>query len=269
MLTFKKWLTGCACLLVMGATSLQAQEWEYGAWLGTANYFGDLNTNTSFESTGPAGGLFARYNLSSRFAFKMGANGGMVAFDDAISNYPYQEVRNLSFRSEIVELTGNVEFNFFKYVKHKEQFTFTPYVLTGFSVFYFNPKAKYNGQWHALQKLQTEGEKYSRISFAIAVGGGFKYSFNPFWTIALEIATRKTFTDYLDDVSDVYVADDQLAAGPAQALADRSGEVTEPIGQPGKQRGNVRKNDDYLFIGIGISYTFRTIKCPKPNTIFE
>ncbi len=254
------------------SANLQAQEWEAGIWGGVANYFGDLNTNTSFEFVGPATGVFARYNAGSRFAVKTGLNFGIVAFDDATSPHNYQNRRNLSFKSKIYESSTHIEFNFFKYVRYKEELSFTPYLLTGFSLFYFNPQAEVGGAWVDLRPLQTEGESYSSINFAIPIGGGFKYSFTPFWTLAIEIANRKTFTDYLDDVSDEYIDQSayQAANGdPGQNLADPSGEVGEPIGRDGQQRGFRNKSDDFLMIGISISYAFRKVKCPKPGTLFN
>lgn len=252
--------------------NLVAQEWEGGLWGGISNYFGDLNTSTSFEFMGPAAGVFARYNAENRFALKTGLNFGMVAFDDATSTHIYQNTRSLSFKSNIYELSTHLEFNFFKYVRYKEELSFTPYLLAGFSVFYFNPKAEVNGTWVALSPLQTEGKSYSKINFAIPVGGGFKYSFTPFWTIALEIANRKTFTDYIDDVSDEYIDQATFRAAngdPGKNLADPSGEVGDPIGREGQQRGFRNKNDDFLMVGISISYAFRKIKCPKPSTLFN
>lgn len=247
----------------------ESQQLEYGGWVGISNYFGDLNTNASFEFIGPAAGLFVRYNLGTRFATKVGLNYGKIAFGDETSKSEYQQARNLSFKSDIYEFSGHVEFNFFKYDKEKEALSFTPYLLTGVSVFYFNPIAEFEGKDYALQPLRTEGKKYARVSFAIPVGGGFKYSFNPYWTIGVEGGYRKTVTDYLDDVSTVYPG--ELLANAdnsvATSLSDRSVEVTDPIGKEGKQRGDATKNDDYLFIGITISYSIIQVKCPKPSKI--
>ncbi|MBU2045627.1 MAG: hypothetical protein KJ712_02710, partial [Bacteroidetes bacterium] len=43
------------------------------------------------------------------------------------------------------------------------------------------------------------------------------------------------------------------------ALADRS---QYKIGVPGTQRGDFRKKDSYVFVGITLSYTFVSQKCP-------
>ncbi len=64
---------------------------------GFSNYFGDLNSNTSFEYIGPAAGLFTRYNINGRFAWKTGFYCGKVTFSDEGSPDPFQRARNLSF----------------------------------------------------------------------------------------------------------------------------------------------------------------------------
>ncbi len=256
----------------------QAQEWDYGVWAGFSNYFGDLNTRTSFEYMGPGGGAFARYNMGTRFAWKNGFNYGSVSYADEASPDPFQRARNLSFKSNILEITSQIEINFFRYEPRKDRFKFTPYLTFGISGFYFNPKAELDGEWIALQPVGTEGQNdpdsgkkpYSRFNFAIPVGGGFKYSFHPSWTLGVEIGVRKTFTDYLDDVSDVYPANVYsfaVSRNVAEALSDRSGEVGEPIGVPGKQRGMDTKPDSFMFFGLSLSYTIPKIRCPWPSRI--
>lgn len=256
----------------------QAQDWEYGMWAGFSNYFGDLNNQVSFEYMGPGTGVFARYNMGHRFAWKNGFNFGIVSFADEASPDPFQRARNLSFSSNILEITSQIEINFFKYDRTKDKLKFTPYLTFGVAGFYFNPKAELNGETYALQPVGTEGQNdestglkpYSRFNFAIPVGGGFKYSFHPAWTLGVEIGVRKTFTDYLDDVSGVYptnVYSFEVQRSVAEALSDRSGEVGEPIGYPGKQRGISDKKDTYMFLGLSLSYTVIKMRCPWPSRI--
>lgn len=108
-------------------------------------------------------------------------------------------------------------------------------------------------------------DEYKLLNFAIPIGGGFKYAFARHWSIGLEFSTRKTFTDYLDDVSSSYVSPLSLPGGddgPAATLADPS---VNNIGEAGYQRGTTLKNDDYFFGGMWISYTFTQLRCPKPK----
>lgn len=252
-------------------------ENEFGFWLGGTNYFGDLNNNTSFAGIGPGAGLFLRNNIGYRFALKHFINAGIVQFADRWSTNEFNIQRNLSFRSNIIEIGSTVELNFLKYVRHNAYYgegkRWTPYFCVGISLFYFNPQARYNNEWYDLQPLGTEGQnesnytqksKYNLIAFAIPIGGGIKYNVNKYLSIGIEIANRKTFTDYLDDVSTQYTNTLSLPDGDkgiAYRLADRSPELGFARKEEGYQRGTSSKNDDFLMGGITISYTFYKMKC--------
>jgi hypothetical protein len=153
----------------------------------------------------------------------------------------------------------------------------TPFGFTGLNVFYFNPKAQYQGQTYALRQMGTEGQfvtgkgtSYSLLSFGIPVGVGLKCALGKKVTLGAEIGYRFNFTDYLDDVSGNYANYDDIYAKSgvvAAALSDRSGEVNNGVnvGREGSMRGNFGKNDKYMFAGITLSYTFVTQKCPTFN----
>lgn len=254
-----------------------AQSSELGAWLGTANYFGDLNTETSFRFVHPAGGILYRYDFNNRFSFRINAVYARVSADDKFSPNVWERVRNLSFYSDIFEGSGQFEFNFLPLVPDKPGKFFTPYLTTGFGGFYFNPKTIYNGQAVRLQPLHTEGEglpeypnvpNYSLLSSAWLVGGGFKFLLSSNWMLQVEAVNRKTLTDYLDDVSGQY-ADPAIlqheVSTLSAALSNRSGVASSTIGEPGTQRGDPANNDKYLLFGIGICYIFTPYKCPPPS----
>lgn len=271
-------------LVVLSAFAVvaHAQIHEFGAWGGITNYFGDLNTQTSFKFVRPGTGMFYRYNIGYRGAWRSSVNWGVAEFKDSETNIAWNKQRNLSFKTDIFDITSIVEFNFLKYNKDSKKHWFTPYLGTGISIFFFNPKAEFNGKWYFLQPLGTEGQndpsysgvkKYRLFSFAIPIVGGFKFSFARFWNIAIEAGVRKTFTDYLDDVSGRYPSYASLPGGStglAATFSDRSGEVSgEKIGKPGFQRGQSPKPDDFLMGGITISYTIMRLRCPTPNSLYK
>lgn len=268
-------------LLFSGIATVHAQRYDFGVWLGGADYFGDLNTNTSFRFVNPAGGIFTRVNFDDRISFRGNLAAGHVWADDAYSNNYYERTRNLGFSSYIYELSGQFEFNFIPFTNFSTNaFTlkhwYSPYVFAGFGVFHFQPTASYNGEMVKLQPIGTEGQgypeyqdltRYKRTSTAILFGGGIKFRLKRNLGLQLEGGVRKTATDYLDDVSGVY-ADPiiLLHEGGEEAafLGDPSVEVNngEPVGEPGKMRGDSHKSDDYFFFGIGLIYTIRPYKCP-------
>ncbi len=275
----------CASLLIAGifiSWSLSAQIHEFGIWGGMTNYFGDLNTKTSFKFARPGAGAFYRYNIKHRGAWRSGISWGIAEFQDRVVKEDWNQQRNLSFKTDIFDITTLIEFNFMKYDKESKKHWWTPYLGTGLTVFFFNPKAEYKGKWYYLQPLGTEGQndpsysgvkKYRLFSLAIPIVGGFKFSFKRNWNIAIEAGVRKTFTDYLDDVSGNYPSYASLPGGStglAAALSDRSAESGgERIGRAGYQRGQSPKKDDYLFGGITLSYTIMKIQCPTPNSMYR
>jgi len=253
------------------AMTLFAQRgWEAGGWIGASHYYGDINSSFNFKAPHLAGGLIARYNFNNRLCFKFGANYGKVSANDADSKNSYEQARNLSFESVVFDGTGQFEFNFLPYNHGSSTEFFTPYLFAGLSVFYFNPKAEYNGEMVELQNLGTEGqfrgEEYSTVQGAIAYGAGFKIDLNYEWSVNVELSARRLFTDYLDDVSTTYPDKDDLEAlrgETAVALSDPSLVVGEnQIGQEGRQRGNSNNNDSIVFLGVGIVYYFGDIRCP-------
>ncbi|HKL39473.1 MAG TPA: DUF6089 family protein, partial [Cryomorphaceae bacterium] len=85
---------------------------------------------------------------------------------------------------------------------------------------------------------------------------------------SLEWGMRRTFTDYLDDVSTSYVDEGILIEenGPLSAeLADRSIVATGPDGtNTGMQRGETNREDWYVFTGLILTYKIGQpqVKCP-------
>jgi hypothetical protein len=254
-------------LLFLGGISFQsnAQETEVGLWGGVANYFGDLNSTYSFKDLRWAGGVFYRYNLNPRMAVRGGINYARIAADDSKNQKStYAQVRNLNFQSDILEVAATYEINFFKYQPEKKK-NFTPYLFIGASIFYYNPFTVYDGERFDLHELGTEGQnstvgennKYSRFAVAIPYGGGIKYAFNRNWALNVEVSSRRTFTDYIDDVSNSYV-DPEILGDLTAEIADQSEEGFIP----GKQRGTAKDIDRFSFMGVAVTYTLQTLKCP-------
>ncbi len=256
-------------VLIIGVSIAKAQYYEIGGFAGLSNYFGDLQA-THMEPTeyNLAYGLFGRINLNRHFAGKVSFTRGQISGDDYNSDTPSgRRQRNLSFHSNIYELAITGEFNFIPYdIMENKIAAF--YVFGGVSVFHFNPTAEYGNDIHFLQKLGTEGQHmdgssikpYSLYQFAIPMGVGTKFNLNQRSNVGLEVGLRKTFTDYLDDVSSVYPDIEALEnIDPvAAALSYRSPEYYEvtqkALGNPvERSRGNPESMDWYFFMGATLS----------------
>jgi len=246
---------------------LFAQHAEFGIMGGTSHYFGDLSPKSHRLSAGKThlmGGAFLKYNINNFVAIRIGGNYGKLSADDAKSNIESQQTRNLSFESKLIEGSLIGEFNILGYQPYNLARPFSPYIFAGVAFFNFKPQAELNGGMVDLQPLGTEGQGlaeyperklYQLTQFSIPVGAGIKYALTDQINLGFEIGIRKTFTDYIDDVSLTY-ADDVILAenrGPETvALANRTGSSIEA----GQTRGNAENDDWYLITGITISYNF-------------
>ena len=267
---------------------------DIGIILGVSNYQGELasySTANGFKALiGPVVGVHGGYELSPRFQLRGDLLYTRLAGEDALSDNENTRSRNLSFFSPIIQLNAGADWNIFGFSTTDGK-AFTPYVTVGAGMFYMNPKTEYEGKKIALHPLGTEGQylddypdqkPYSLFQPSLQFGGGLKLLTGGY-ILSLEASMSYTFTDYIDDVSTIYITYPELyeKAGPlTAALANRVGEYlnSEPVIVPtGTMRGNPDTND--LFgtitarIGIPIaggSSNFKvrrgkskTINCPK------
>lgn len=231
---------------------------------GMSYYIGDLNqTGHYYKYQDPAGGLGFRLNINQRFAFRIQGWVGKVHADDADASSPVQRARNLRFESVIIEGSAQVEFNFLPFKVGSDDF-FSPYIFAGIGGFHFNPQGKIGSETYNLQQLSTEGQgtlakpgskRYGLTSACIPFGLGFKWSIGRYVGIGIETGIRKTFTDYIDDVSTTYP--DPVALNSAQAvlLSDQTLNKDIKVNNAGRQRGDSKTTDWYSFTGVVLSIT--------------
>lgn len=264
-------------LLLLCSFSVRAQNYfgagEYGISLGASQYFGDLNDEYGLKFIRPAVGAFARYHLNPYISLRGNFTATRVGYRDALSSNPYNRTRNLEFQSDVLELSAQGEFNFFRYVTGDDDHRWTPYLTGGIGVFYYDPFVTLNDKRQYLRPLGTEGQnagfndrKYSRIAMCFPIGIGFKYWVRPGFNFGVELANRLTTTDYLDDVSKTYIGaeyfpTDPQNPNPAFILQDRS-LATNPLGRAGKQRGNESTRDQYMMLQIHLSFQLKVYRCP-------
>lgn len=233
---------------------------EFGILGGTGYYIGDMNS-THFNNLRVAGGITYRKNFDRRFTFKSSALYTNVYANDEKSNEAIKENRNLKFKSDIIELSGQIEFNFLAYETGNSLYNWTPFIFTGVSIFNYNPQAEgSDGQWYDLQELGTEGQgttsfpnrkKYSLTQLSVPFGGGVKIGVSDNFNIIIEYGLRKTFTDYIDDVSTTYVGIPSEFTNIAIELADQSIDGPQLAGIA---RGDETNKDWYSFSGITLSF---------------
>lgn len=242
----------------------------------------DLN----FPLTELMTGVFATCYPNKWLGIRVAAQYGKLSGEDNIINTKgndelYRKQRNLDFRTNIAE--AYLAFEVFPTVLlnlHDPEFAprILPYGVLGVGYFHFNPQGSLTNQngdkvWHYLRPLHTEGEgfaeyperkEYSLSQINIPMGAGLKYFISDRINVSLEILLRKSFTDYIDDVSTTYVNPDLYNkylsapdAAVARQVSDKINAIVNPgltRNYPGTQRGNPNQNDSYFttFLKFGI-----------------
>ncbi|MDZ4839159.1 MAG: DUF6089 family protein [Bacteroidota bacterium] len=253
-------------------------EWEVGVMAGMSGYQGDLTPGIfDFNSAKFAGGILVRYNVSRYFTLKGNVYLGAYSGDDRNSTKPQAVTRNLAVYSNILDIGANAEINLGGWLPGSRNMKTCPYVFGGFSVFKFDPENRdpVTGNYVRLQPLRTEGQeterfnerkRYSLSQISLPFGLGIKHNLNDHWNIGFEFGARKTFTDYLDDVSTTYVPYDYLASRVSTLAANMSNNSFDQNGvridyDEQTLRGNSTNKDWYLFTGIILSYNIIPNSC--------
>jgi hypothetical protein len=246
---------------ILLAFTVNAQGINLNLFLGTSNYQGDLQDKRfTFNQSHLAAGVGLSYDLTERFSLRGGITFGKISGDDKQGR---NKIRNLNFSSGLTEGHLGVQY----YITPLGQRSLTPYVFAGLALYHFSPYTHdTSGTKYYLKPLSTEGQGfiagkdyYNLTQMAIPFGGGVKLSLSDKINVGLEVGFRKLFTDYLDDVSDVYADENLLLANrgaKAVELAYRgdelkNGSLTYP---DGSQRGSAKAKDWYYFTGLTLSY---------------
>lgn len=211
-----------APFLVHGQHAWSRPYFEVGVMGGVSSYSGELvNSIVDVKHMHLAGAIFGRYNMNKYLTFRLQAAYGNVSGNDKDSRLDKDVIRNLHFRSHILEFGVMGEFNFMGYNPVGHGKMFSPYAFLGLSVFNFNPRARHfdpnrDDEWVKLQPINTEGQgsstfpnrkPYALTQVSIPVGLGFKFAVTSNLNLGFEIGFRKTFTDHLDDVGNTYAVD--------------------------------------------------------------
>jgi hypothetical protein len=271
-MNFKKYTTwGLAINLMLITSTAMAQTYKSASWstniyVGGSNMLGDLGGSRFIGNRG----IFD-YNIranrlalgtgitmnSGAFSVGLNALGTRLVSNDGYSRQNFQVARNLSVRTNLFEVSVLGEIRPFSRSAGFNRF----YIYTGVGGIYYKPMSKLKDEWYDLRKAGTEGQyldngpgPYSELDIVIPCGLGYKFRLAKSTSLLLDVGFRKTFTDYLDDVSTVYADPALLNIAqpniPVSQLADKS-LISNDIGSP---RGNPLCNDSYVIIGLKFEY---------------
>jgi hypothetical protein len=270
-------------------------KWEVGFNFGPSFFLGDLGGNSgkgtndikdvNLEFTKLMKGVFVTVYPKGWVGLRLAADVTYIEGSDDIINTTginelYRKQRNLDFKTTILE--GYLALELFPTMMLRRDKEYEPrlrpYGLIGIGVFHFNPKgsltdASGNKTWYALQPLKLEGQgmteypdvkPYKLTQINIPVGAGLKFYASERINLSTEVLYRKTFTDYIDDVSAKYIDPNNfnkyLSVDDA-AVATKLADKVQPIIFPGmsrfpagNQRGDTKNGDTYfsLVLKLGV-----------------
>lgn len=227
---------------------------------GTSTYLGELSNPGDYIDAKPNLNVGLQYFVFNRLSIRGEVSWFQLTGSDAKAGDAGRVPRNLSFESNGVEASFTGALHLYPMGnRYYQRPGFNAYVFAGVGVMYSNPTAELNGVRYSLRPLMTEGVEYSRSQLVIPYGLGVKTKVGPFFNLALEVGYRKTFTDYLDDVSTVHVDKSNWTDPVRVALSDRSGEVFgSNIFTPGQIRGNPDSMDGYMLMNVKVEYYLPT-----------
>lgn len=268
-------------------------KWEVGLNFGPSFFLGDLGGHTgkgtnnlkdlNLNFTKLMKGAFVTMYPKKWFGLRLAADVTYLEGDDATINTSgihelWRKQRNLDFKTTVLE--GYAALEFFPTMLFNTNSEYEPrlrpYVMAGVGVFHFNPKgsltdAAGNKSWYYLHPLRLEGQgmpeypyskPYKLTQINIPFGGGIKYYISDRINLSAEFLYRKTFTDYIDDVSKKYIDPTNYTkylsaseASLAYQLSDKAVGIIYPgmTRYPaGTQRGDTKDGDTYFSIVMKI-----------------
>ena len=177
-------------LIVVAALGAVAQDYrfEIGASLGTSGYLGDVNKGNFLRKPGMSGGAVFRYLKDYRWAFKANLTMATISGDSQSENIGCADGTPYNFKSTLIDMGGQVEFNFFNFgigSKYKNLKRLTPYMTLGIGATMASSSGK------------------SSMAINLPMGVGIKYKLKERLNLGAEFTMRKCFGDKIDGLSDL------------------------------------------------------------------
>lgn len=211
-------------------STVNAQIYEVGVFLGGSNFIGDVGATTYIAPNNLAIGGILKWNRSPRHAFRASLTYTNLEGTDGKSSDNRRVARDYKFENSIVEISAGLEFTFFDFDLHLAGNKTTPYLYTGISV------ARHDNYFFTTNGVYSS-ENTSSWAYGIPMVFGIKTTLTNHIILAGEIGARYTFSDELD------------------------GSVPDAEFRQNLSFGNINSNDWYVFTGITLTYTFGQRPC--------
>ena len=210
-------------IMMFCTNNTYSQTYEVGPFIGGANYVGDIGSTTYISPNTLVGGIVAKWNRSTRHAFRFSLLRAEIEANDFDSDEGLRKQRGLFFENTITEASLGIEYTFWEWDPHSFEPQMTPYLYTGFTAF------------HAKGLYLEDGimkEEDGDWNFSIPVVLGLKATVGSHLVLSAEIGPRYTFSDDLDGL----ISTENESMNPA-------------------------RSDWYMFMGVNLTYTFGRQPC--------
>lgn len=177
-----------------------SQNFEAGLTLGLTTYNGDIDVvaQNLGSAMRPAIGLLGKYRLSNSLLVRGQILTGKLSGSEKNHPTAWRQERGLSFEAKLTEVSALLEYE----VVTKKRFT--GFTFGGIGVTYFNPKTDFNLPNKYIDDVNPDAQtNYKKITLAVPLGVGLKYSLPNNFYLTAEMGYRFVFTDYLDGISKV------------------------------------------------------------------
>lgn len=158
---------------------------DFGIFAGMSSYMGDINPKKYFYSPSPVFGGLYRYNINKRYALRFNAFYGTIKGSDFdFPNIYHPDRPNISFSTSLLNLGGNLEFNFLPYTPTVNQWDYSTYITAGLG-------------YSLILNSNVNAKNHINIPFGV----GVKINITDRLSSGAELTFHKTFTDTLDGVA--------------------------------------------------------------------
>ena len=168
---------------------------DVGVFAGAGTYFGDMTKINLSKSIHPAFGAFMRYNFNPRYALRFNVIDGTIGAKGEFDSQVWmnnQLDNSWEFKKNVLDISLQFEFNFFKYIVGDKETPYSTYVFAGVGMQTYQ---------YAYQSIITQSDG-SEITPTIPFGLGFKFNVSKRIGLGIEAGLRKTFSDKLDNLDD-------------------------------------------------------------------
>jgi len=182
----------------MAFEAVGQQSVDVGLFGGAGTYFGDMTKSDFGKSVNPAYGAFMRFNFNPRYALRFNVLNGSIGSTGSFEGQPW------NFKKNVLDISLQFEFNFFKYIVGDKETPYSTYLFAGVGMQTY----KYSLDPNLIQPLvdasylANASQLGPVLTPTIPFGLGFKFNVSKRIGLGIEGGLRKTFSDKLDNLDD-------------------------------------------------------------------